>query len=82
MTPVSPTVLAPDARLVVFAKDQPEYLPLPALCFPDGRVLTEWRLTEEERARLVAGETLRLWMWTFNQPLQPIALEVTSEDAP
>lgn len=69
-------------RSVVFAKHQPEYLPLPALVFQDGKVLTEWQLTEEERARLVAGERIRLWIWTFNGPLQPIALEVTDERVP
>jgi hypothetical protein len=67
-------------RVVVFAKDQPQYLPLPALVFEDGKILTEWTLTEEERQRLIRGEALRLWVWTFNQPLQPVMLEVTSEE--
>jgi len=69
----------PEPRYVVLAKDQPQYDPLPALIFMDGKVMTEWKLTEEERGRLIAGENLRLWIWTFGRPLQPIALEVTDE---
>jgi hypothetical protein len=64
---------------VTFAKDQPEYTPLPALIFPDGKVLTEWSFSEEERALVARGENLRLWIWTFGQPLQPVALDVTNE---
>jgi hypothetical protein len=84
MTPVHTPELAadPEPRYVVFAKDQPEHEPLPALLFRDGRVLTEWALSDEEIARLGRGERLRLWVWTFGQPLQPVMLEVTSEDNP
>lgn len=66
-------------RPIVFAADQPQYRPLPALIYPEGVVRTEWRLTEEERQRIAAGENLRLWVWTFGQALQPVALEVTDE---
>jgi hypothetical protein len=80
----------PGSMLVVFAKDQPEYIPIPALTFPDGRVLTEWSFSEEERAAIVRGENLRLWIWlyppccavcgTIGSPrLQPVALEITDE---
>lgn len=31
---------------IVFAKDQPEYQPLPALRMPDGEVITCWGLSE------------------------------------
>jgi hypothetical protein len=67
------------ARYVVIAKDQPEYVPLPALVHPDGRVVTEWEPTEEERAALVRGERVRLTTWTFGLPLQPVLLEITEE---
>lgn len=82
MTPVEMPELAadPEPRYVVLAKDQPEYDPLPALIFADGKVMTEWKLTEAERDRILRGENIRLWIWTFGHPLQPIALEVTSED--
>lgn len=67
------------ARAVVFAKEQPEYRALPALVFPDGKVLTEWAFSNDERAAIARGENLRLWVWTFGNPLQPVALALTSE---
>jgi hypothetical protein len=56
---------------VVFAKDQPQYQPLPAFKAPDGEVITCWKATWRERIYLFL--TGKLW-WscqTFNQPLQP-----------
>lgn len=81
MTPVALPELAadPEPRYVEIAKYQTEYAPLPALVFRDGKVLTEWELTEDERIRLIRGERLRLWIWTCGERLQPVALEVTSE---
>lgn len=84
MRPVPLPELAadPEPRFVEFAKHQAEYTPLPALVFGDGRVMTEWALSEDELTRLLRGERLRLWVWTFGRALQPVALEVTSEDKP
>ncbi len=76
--------------LVVIAKDQPEYIPLPALVYPDGKILTEWRPTEEERLAIAHGENIRLWVWVFAHrcsacrhvdpgKLQPVSLTVTDE---
>lgn len=59
-------------QTVVIAKDQPEYLPMPAHRAPDGTVTCCWRLSFRERARLLF--TGKLWhqVLTFNQgPLQP-----------
>ena len=80
----------PEPTFIEIAKNQPEYRTLPALVYQDGKVLTEWRFTEEERAAIARGEDLRLWVWAHPQvcracgvvqpaKLQPIALEVTSE---
>jgi hypothetical protein len=66
----------PAARLVVIAEDQPQYLPLPANVTPDGRVTTEWALSDEERAIVAAGGRVRLTLLTFGQPLQPILIDV------
>ncbi len=78
MTPVEPSVLPAGATLVVFAKDQPEYIPLPAAVTADGCVMTEWEPTALELDALLTGGRLRIWLWTFGQPLQPIAVEVTA----
>jgi hypothetical protein len=69
----------PEPIFVEYAKTQPEYQTLPALVWRDGRILTEWIFSEEERARVARGENLQLWIWTFGQPLQPVALAVTDE---
>jgi hypothetical protein len=74
MTPVEPT-LHDKARLVVFAKDQLQYIPLPASVDDDGVVMTEWEPTEVELDRLLSGGRIRLWVHTFGHPLQPVNVE-------
>mgnify|MGYP001597686316 CR=1 FL=1 len=58
---------------VVFAKDQLEYLPLPAYRSPNksGRVVTCWQLSWLERVKVLV--TGRVWanQLTFQQALQP-----------
>ena len=62
----------------VYAKDQPQYLPLPAHRFgdADGRIACCWRLSWRERLQILF--TGRIWhqVLTFNQPLQPQLLSV------
>ncbi len=78
MMPIEPTVLPAGAKLVLFAKDQPEYHPLPAAITPDGVVMTEWEFTAEELHALFTGGKLRVWTYTCNQPLQPMAFQVVA----
>lgn len=73
MTPKHPS-------LVVIAASQDEYIPLPAAAYDDGTVMTEWALTAEELAVLMNGGHLRLWVWTFGRPLQPVMFQVVSVD--
>jgi len=66
-------------QTVVFAKDQPEYLPLPAHVAPadpQGTIICCWQLTWRERLQLLISG--RLWhsVLTFHQPLQPQLLQV------
>lgn len=79
MTPVEPT-LHDGAQLVIFAKDQPEYDPLPASVDARGVVMTEWEPTAEELDRLLSGGRIRLWVHTFRQPLQPLSIDVIAPD--
>ena len=69
-------------QTVVYAKDQPEYLPLPAHQFHDaqGRIAFCWQLSLRERLKVLL--TGRVWhqVLTFNQPLQPQILEVDMPD--
>lgn len=72
----------PPHDVVVYAKDQPEYLPLPVakLHGDEGRVISRWRLTDEERAQIAAGADLYLEVLTFHQPLQPLLPTVGLRD--
>jgi hypothetical protein len=75
--PIPPPHVHPGAAPIVFAKDQPEYEPLPAAVdMTTGLVLTEWELSAEDLAALVNGGRVRLWIWTFRHPLQPVRMEV------
>jgi hypothetical protein len=84
MNPVEPDkaafVLPDGTKHTVYAKDQPEYLPLPVLKTPDGRVISQWELTEAEKIHLANGGKITLVSHTFNQPLQPIILTVGGLD--
>lgn len=67
---------------VVFAEDQPEYQPLPALKIdsPTGEVVSCWKLSFKERIKvLVFG---RVWMslMSFNKPLTPSFLAVSRKE--
>jgi hypothetical protein len=55
----------------VFAKDQPQYLPLPCHKTEDGEVISCWNFTFMERLKILFGKPLWLSMLTFNSPLQP-----------
>lgn len=64
---------------VVYAKDQPEYNPLPAVKWNDncGTITCCWKLTLLERLKVLF--TGKLWhdILTFNQPLQPQRLNTS-----
>jgi len=71
-----------EEQTVVIAKNQPEYLPMPAHVSNDveGRVTFCWEMTLKERIKLIV--TGKLWhqVLTFNQPLQPQLLLVNKPD--
>lgn len=72
-------------QTVVIAKDQPEYLPLPAHRFdndPKGRIACCWKL--DWRERLTVLLTGKIWhqVLTFNSPLQPQLLTTEKPDMP
>jgi hypothetical protein len=63
---------------VVFAKDQPEYIPLRVLVMkrPGNPVLSRWTLTDEQRKTVAEGADVFLELMTFGQPLQPIRIAI------
>lgn len=56
---------------VVYAKNQPQYLPLPAYSAPDGQVISCWQLSWREAIRLLVTRRLWLRQLTYGLPLQP-----------
>lgn len=76
MKPVSPIIPGVELPEVKFAEDQPEYETLPAFIGSDGVVLTRWKLSFSERLRVLFTGDIYLFVWTFRQPLQPVALSV------
>ncbi len=67
---------------VVYAKDQPEYIPLRVLVSAgtDKRVISRWRPTDEQRRAIANGEDIYLELSTFGQPLQPIRMFITDDN--
>ena len=63
---------------VVFAKDQPQYQPLPALRLdtPEGEVISCWKMSIKERLKVLF--TGRVWvsLMSFNKPLTPSYISV------
>lgn len=57
-------------QTIVWAKDQPPYLPLPA--FTDQReTISLWQLSWRERCQILWMGRLWLRQYNFGQPLQP-----------
>jgi hypothetical protein len=66
-------------QTVVIAKDQPEYMPLPAHRFAgdkQGRIACCWQLSWRERLTVLLRGVVWHEILTFNQYLQPQLLTV------
>ncbi len=65
-------------KTVVIAKDQPQYIPIPAHQFKDaeGRIAFCWRLNWRERVRVLFTGHIWHQVLTFNTALQPQKLTV------
>lgn len=63
---------------VVYAKDQPEYLPLPCRKYsdPQGTLICCWRMSWRERLKILWTGLIWHEILTFNKPLQPQLLTV------
>lgn len=81
MTPIE----FPGANMVI-GKDQPEYLPLPALLQDDApyySVTSCWHLTWKERFKLLLSGRVYVTQLTFGKMLQPqrVSLEHPTPEA-
>jgi hypothetical protein len=70
-----------EAREVVYAKDQPQYIPLRTLVgeAPDRKATSRWTLTPEQRKAIADGADIFLTLSTFGHPLQPIQMFVSDD---
>lgn len=82
MKPVSPVLPGSEEIEIVLGKDQPEYVPLPAVYLESNMrpMVTRWRLTEEERQAVRDGADVILTQLTFHNPFQPVHLQVAYRD--
>ncbi len=84
MKPISPVYKDSEelwgVKEVIYAKDQPEYLQLPALKFDDGLVVSKWKLSFVERIKILFTGNIFLGLLTFNKPLQPIKLSLSANE--
>jgi len=64
---------------VVYAKDQPPYIPLRTLvsAMPNKAVWSRWTLTPEQRKAVAEGADVFLECLTFGHPLQPLRMAVS-----
>jgi len=67
---------------VVFAKDQPEYQPLPALRIesPEGEVISCWKMSFKERIKVLFFGRVWLSLMSFNKPLTPSYMAVNRKE--
>lgn len=68
---------------ITFAKDQPQYQPLPAFKHPndpEGEVVSCWKMSIWERIRVLF--TGRIWvsLLSFNDPLTPSYLTTKKKE--
>ncbi|HEX8177877.1 MAG TPA: hypothetical protein VF543_22500 [Pyrinomonadaceae bacterium] len=61
--------------LRVLPSEQASLLPLIGLWYEQhGIILTRWRLTDEERARVAETGDVYVWLWTRGEAIQPVVL--------
>ena len=67
---------------VVYAKDQPEYLPLPALRLdtPQGEVISCWKMSFKERIKVLLTGKIWVSLMSFNKPLTPSYISVNRKE--
>jgi len=67
---------------VTFAKDQPEYEPLPALKLdtPEGEVISCWGMSFKERIRVLFTGCIWVSLMSFNKPLTPSYVSTKRKD--
>jgi hypothetical protein len=71
-----PVINGHESDEIVYAEDQPQYIPLRTLVGSDRdrKVLSRWSPNPEQRKALAEGADIYLQLLTFGDPLQPILM--------
>ena len=72
---VDPRLVPEGSRPRVINGPDREYQDLPSIRTPDGRVITRWALTDEERKRVLGGEDIYLTLLSHGA-INPVILTV------
>ncbi len=80
MIAITPVIPGVDLPIHTFAKDQPQYNPLPCRRQEDGTVTIRWKLSPRERLAVLMSGCIWHTVLTFGGPLQPIRLDTTCPD--
>lgn len=68
-----------EGRNIEFAKDQPEYLTMPAYRTTDGEITSCWKLSFLERIQVLFTGKVYFTLLTFNRGLSPQRANVKFE---
>jgi len=75
VSPVCPTQPEMLQYEIVIAKDQPQYIPLPAVVSGDGLVVTRWRFSFWERWSILITGNLWHSQMCFSEKPHPIRIQ-------
>lgn len=78
MKPICPEIES--LKAVIYAKDDPTYLPLPASRTDDGEVVTCWKLSVWERLQALFCGRFYVTLLTYNRPLQPLRVGLSKPE--
>lgn len=77
-----PVVAGLEKHETVYAKDQPQYIPLRTLPGEHGNsAISRWHLTDEQRKSIADGADIYLEILHYKGPLAPCRVMVMSEPA-
>lgn len=72
-------LLPAGSAAIVFGRDQPEYLPLPAVVTPLRQVITRWTPSREERLAILEGKDIFVSIWAYGH-INPMKVEIGHQD--
>lgn len=78
MKPVSPVIPGGNYQEVVFAKDQPEYIPLPVIYFQNQQVLSRWHMDDAEKLIVAATGEVFIHLLLLGREVPEINLQVNN----